>query len=242
MCRLLRLSFAMWLVAFAAIAQTPIDESTKLVLLRDKLKWPELENKAWGAFGAGRFHDPSLQALLIDELRNTRMLSGARKDSVEFAYAQVLFDALIAGGAAPPSDVIWPYIRDRVPECLILLARSGIDEGKLLSLLESDLEDSEWLLVNDLLLRMHSGRFLANMIEGSRPEHTFGIMDPGAGWEFRHRHILDGRDPPPGSTRTAPARFPPVGFYELFAVTPDQSTTPGPGDVLVMAARYPVYY
>jgi hypothetical protein len=201
-----------------------------------------LSYKAWGVFRAGRFHDASLQALLIDELRNNRALRGAPKDSVEFTYTQVLFDALISGGAVPPSDVIWPYIRDRLPECLILLARAGIDEGKLLSLLDSDLDDSEWLLVNDLLLRMHSGQFLANMVEWARPEHTFGIMDPDAGWELRDVFILDGRDPPPGPTRTAPASFPPVGVYELFAVTPNVGSTPGTGDVLVMAARYPIYY
>jgi hypothetical protein len=225
------------------MAQTPPDESAELVLLRDRLRRPdELQNRAWGVFRAGRFHDVSLQALLIDELRNKRELRSARKDSAEFAYVQLLFDALIAGGASVPSDVVWPYIRGRIPECLILLARSGVAEGKLLSLLDSDLDDSEWLLVNELLLGMHSGRFLAHMVEGAQPEHIFGIWDPHDGWELQDINIGDARTPPPGQTRTVPAGFPPVGVYELFAVTPSVGSWPGTGDVLVMAARYPIYY
>lgn len=179
---------------------------------------------------------------MIDELRNKRELSSARKDSVEFAYVQLLFDALIAGGASVPSDVVWPYIRNRIPECLILLARSGVAEGKLLSLLDSDLDDSEWLLVNELLLGMHSGRFLAHMVEGAQPEHIFGIADPPDGWELQDINIIETRTPPPGQTRTVPAGFPPVGVYELFAFTEYVPSWPGTGDVLVMPARYPIYY
>lgn len=251
MCRLLWLPVVVCLTACAVMAQTPPGESAELVILRDQLRRPdELRNRAWGVFRAGRFHDVSLQALLIDELRNKRELSSARKDSAEFAYVQLLFDALIAGGASVPSDVVWSYIRDRIPECLILLARSGVAEGKLLSLLDSDLDDSEWLWVNELLLGMHSGRFLAHMVEGAQPEHIFGIWDPHDSWELQDINIGDGRTPPPGQTRTVPARFPrtvparfpPVGVYELFAVTPNVGSWPGTGDVLVMAARHPIYY
>jgi hypothetical protein len=224
------------------MAQPASSEASEIAGTLSLLKSTYLENRSWGAFEAGLSHKASIQKLLIDELRAARDLSNAPEDSEQYAYVQSLFDALIAGGASVPSDVVWPFFRNRIPECLILLARSGADEEDLLSLHDSDLDDPEWLVVNGLLLRMHSGRFLANMIEGARPSHGFGLFDPGDGWELNDTVELDPRQPPPGAIRTAPSGFPPIGVYALFTVSSMISSSAGTGDVLVIPGRHPVYY
>ena len=67
MCQLLWLPVVAYLTTCAAIAQTAPDESVELGPVRDRLKYPELENRARGVFQARRYRDASLQASLIDE-------------------------------------------------------------------------------------------------------------------------------------------------------------------------------
>jgi hypothetical protein len=223
------------LAACVAMAQTPPDETAEVASARQLLSSSDWAAKALGAFQAGRLHDGSLLGSLGDELRKARDLSYAGKESEQYAYVQSLFDALIVGGVSAPSDVVWPSCRDRVPECLILLARCGADETNLLSLRGVDLHDPEWLAVNNLLLGMHSGQFLANMIAGAEAAHDFVVSDPGPGTGSGGSYPI-GWGLPPDVVRRFPQRFPPIGVYELL------TRMPGAGDVLLTAGRHPVYY
>jgi hypothetical protein len=179
---------------------------------------------------------------LVSELRNARDLSHAPKESEQYAFVQALFDALIVLGKPVPSEAVWPFFDDRAPECLILLTRSDTDEESLLSLRDSDLDTPEWLVVNNLLLRMHSGLFIADMIKAAGTAHDFDVSDPGPGHTHGGSdHIGWGCCPPDVVRRFLP-RFPPIGVYKLLTASPDVSDSPGTGDVLLMAARHPVYY
>ena len=171
---------------------------------------------------------------LVSELQNAHELSDAAKDSEQFAYVQALLDALIVSGATVPGDAVLPFIHGHMPECLILLARSGAEEQSLLLLRDRNLDVPEWLLVSTLLLRVRSGQFIADVILDSRAEHAFIVSDPVSGG-------IAGKGPAgvmgflPDTALGFPAGFPPIGVYEL-------CTVPVAGDTLVVAARHPVYY
>ena len=146
---------------------------------------------------------------------------------------QSLLDALIQSGKAVPTDALLPFAQQRRPEALILLARGAGNEETLLDLRKEKLNEEEWLLVSNLLLHMHSGRFFASILQEKTITHTFAIHD-AAGNEGGVGGGSGGgayRD----SVLQFPKGFPPVGKYQLILY-------PQAGDVVAAEGPKIVYY
>jgi hypothetical protein len=220
MSRPVRLPILVCLIACAALAQTTSPESVDVAEARRLLESSSLESRAWGVFEAGLLHEPALQETLVGELRMARELSHAPKDSEEYAYVQALFDALIVTETPVPGDVVLPFCAGRIPECLILLTRSGAEETSL-------------LVLNNLLLKVRSGQFVADMVQGIGATHSFWVYDQKRGWGSGGSNAITAVT---GEVvRKFPPRFPPIGVYTLVV-------SAGTGDVLLMVSRHPVYY
>lgn len=209
---------------------------------RSLLAAADWEARAWGAFLAGRFRNPALQAILVSELRGMRSSGHEPADSRGLAYVRSILDALITSGTSAPTEAVLPFLSVLPAESLILLTRSGAEEKDLLPLLTMDLDTPEWLVVGKLLLRIRSGQFLAEMLKGAEASHDFDISDPAIG----HGHGGSNGIGPgcclPEVIRQFPPRFPPIGLYELLTNSSSAARSPGTGDVLLFPAPQPVYY
>ena len=200
-----RTLIVVWLTAVPGCAQALGAESLDVTRARDGLQSSALESKAWGAFLAGRLHEPSLEKLLVGELREARELSHAPEYSAEYAYVQSLMDALIVSGTSVPGNVIRPFLSGRTAECIILLTHSESEEADLLAESRRFLETSEWLAVNSLLLKIHSGHFLADMIQGAKAQHGFEVTEHGEGYPPGGKAFAGQT---PSIARRFPDRFP----------------------------------
>jgi hypothetical protein len=211
---------------------------------------PQWADQAWGAYAAGRLHDPALHELLIEHLRRARPSSpqsSAGTYSPEFAYNAALFDALIQDGGIVPLDALKPFSRPQPQngffvQALILLSRSpGRAEDTLLSLADApELQcpasalcsvDLYWLAVNDLLLAMRSPRFFGKTLAEIRITSGFEV------WDRPPATIGGGTG---GSIATSshpswPNGFPPVGLYYL-------ADRPVPGSVALVPGVQAVDY
>jgi hypothetical protein len=195
------------------------------------LESPRLADKAWGAYLATQLHDPVLQDALIAQLHWAESLREAPANGEGFACIQSLLDALIQLGAVVPVQAILPYATRWRAEALILLASrtTDADEADLLAMREKDLNEAEWLVVNNLLLRRRSAAFFAKTLQEIHVTHTFVVSDTGvAPGEGRGGSFGRG-----GPNVGFPKGFPPIAIYQLEIA---QWGTPPPGadDVLVI--------
>jgi hypothetical protein len=195
-------------------------------------------DKAWGAYFSTGLHSEELSDALIEELRLAAPLRYSTGDP-ESAYVQSLLDALIQSGKVVPTDALLPFAQQRRPEALILLARGGGNEETLLDLRKEKLNQEEWLLVSNLLLHMHSGRFFASILQEKTITHDFEIYDAdgiGGGDEIGGGV---GGGSGGGAFRDSvlqfPKGFPPVGKYQLILY-------PQAGDVVAAEGPKIVYY
>ena len=108
-----------------------IQEARRARLL---LQSPQLAEKAWGAYLAGRLHSDELQNALIDEFASAAPLRDSPYSSQEHAFLTVLLDAAIEVGVTVPAALLKPFEEGWTPPVLILLARDKQSEDSLLRL------------------------------------------------------------------------------------------------------------
>jgi hypothetical protein len=216
---------------------------------RELLASSQWVDQTWGAYAAGRLHDPALHELLIGQLRRARAYPPRSSGGVyapEFALDAAVFDALIQDGGAVPLDALTRFSRPRPPndffvQALILLSRSPGAEGTLLALADGpELQcpesafcsvDLDWLAINDLLLGMRSQRFFGKTLRDIKITSKFEIWDrtPASRGSGSGGSIARGGHP------TWPQGFPPVGLYYL-------ADRPVPGGVVLAPGIRSVYY
>jgi hypothetical protein len=242
---LIPLPVALVLMAAALLAQTPgpdINAGRATELLASS-QWSD---QAWGAYAAGRLHDPALHDVLIEHLRRASpnpALGSGNVYSPEFAYEAALFDALIQDGGAVPPDALTPFLKPQPQnsffvQALILLSRSPRAEDTLLTLAD-ELKcpassicsvDLYWLAVNNLLLGMRSPPFFRKTLEETAVTSKFEIWDqPGS------FGIGSGGSGATGAHPTWPEGFPPAGLYYI-------ADRPISGGVVLAPGIRSVYY
>jgi hypothetical protein len=224
--RMARALVVLWLGAACANAQpSPSTEARRL------LQSANLRDRAWGAWYAGVSQDASLRPALLEQLRRAEALRDSARDSAEYAYVQLLFDALIQIPGSTPVDVLMPFEKSWRAEILILLARPGADsrENALLEMRGHAMPDAEWRAANDLLFQMGSQRFFQAAFAEIQLTRHFIVTDQNGG-------ICGGSGICRESTRHFPAGYPPIALYQF-----NQDMT-GTGDILLGELSVPVYY
>jgi hypothetical protein len=191
--------------------------------------WSE---KAWGAYFSAGLRSEELNDALIEELK----LAGPMREDPQDPQStcvQAILDALIQSGKVVPTDALLPFVEQRRPEALILLARGGGNEEALLDLRKEKLNEEEWLLVSNLLFHMRSSRFFASILQEMTITHTFEIWD--AAGDGSGVGGGSGGVPYRDSVLPFPKGFPPVGKYQLILY-------PQAGDVVAAEGPKIVYY
>jgi hypothetical protein len=219
------------LAGIALPAQTPpADADTARA--KELLNSPSLADRAWGAYYAGRLHDPGLRDILVERLRAAQPLANARLLSAESCYVASLFDALIEIGGAVPLDAFMPFeARWREP-ALILLSRRQGTEDTLLTIRNESMPDLEWQAVNNLLLGMRSARFFSATLQETRITQVFEVRDGVVG---EGQSGGRGGDCAHGIGPQWPQGFPPIGLYYFQDQgTEDQVMAAGPRNVYFM--------
>ena len=201
------------------------------------LESPQLADKAWGAYSAALLHDLTLRDALVGQLHWAESLRESQAESDGYACIQSLLDSLIQLGAAIPAQALLPYAKRWRTEVLMLFAARTADAGDeaaLLAMREEDLNEAEWLAVNNLLLRQHAASFFVKTLQEIGIRHTFVVSDTGevpgtgVGGSFgRGSHSVG-----------FPRGFPPIAVYQLEI---RQFGTPAPGAEDVLLIRGPVF-
>jgi len=205
------------LLSVVAAAQSTLLDA-EINRARQLLYSASLPEKAWGAHLAAGLDDNGLRDKLIDELRAATKFSDAEPFSSEHAYVQTLLDSLIQLKAVVPLDLIKPFESQWRAEFFILLSRAPKTESVLLAMREQKLYEIEWLLVNNLLLRMRSRPFFERILGEISITHQFKMVGhPGTA---RQAGIptwsADGIGNPNNNVvRHFPSEFPPIGVYRL---------------------------
>ena len=179
------------------------------------LQSPSLLDRAWGAYLLSRL-DPDKAGLpLIGELRAMQASHKAALAlpyvTAEYSYVQVLLDTLIQIKAKPEGELLrklWP--RFHAETLILLIGNAGSNGDILLSLLQEDLTDNQWLAVCNALLGTKSLDLPVLLLKDMRISHTFVVSDDGGGfgdgsgggsWGCGERYLSNG--------------FPPTGFYKI---------------------------
>lgn len=198
------------------------------------LSSPTLTERAWGAYWAGRVHEPSVNELLLRQFSDAQSYTDADDSSEEYGYVLTLFDALIQAGMKVPADLLMPFKDQWRDEVLILLARDSGNEDLLLELRDQKLSDGQWLTVNNLLFRMNSARWLATTLRELKITHKFTVVDANVN-SFGEASGTGIGGAAEDGTRELPKGFPPIGLYEL---------SPSSGEEYVLVAKGPrdAYY
>jgi hypothetical protein len=179
---------------------------------RELLNSPNLADRAWGAYYAGRLRDPGLRDILVERLRAAQPLANAYALSPGFSYVAGLFDALIQIGGAVPIDAFMPFeSRWREPALILLSRQQGTEDTLLAMRDELAHQDLYWLAVNNLLFGMRSARFFTKTLEEIRISHTFDVRQ-GA---FREPGRGTGGSIATGAPPKWPDGFPPAGLYYI---------------------------
>jgi hypothetical protein len=82
---------------------------------RHLLSSPQWQDKAWGAYFAGRLHSADLEQPLLDALREAAALRDVAWRTEEYGYLTALFDAVVESESEfPPTSCVrsrrngWP--------------------------------------------------------------------------------------------------------------------------------------
>jgi hypothetical protein len=233
---------AVLLAGVALSAQTPpadVDVARATELLTSS----KLEERAWGAYAAGRLKDAGLHALLVQQLRTANPVAPAFASgpvntySAAFAYSAALLDALIQEGGTVPADAILRLNRpDGLwrAQMLVLLSRSREPEAEDALLAwreEALLHPLIRLTIEDVLLEMRSTRCFAKIVGEIPITARFDIRD---GQPNRMGEGIGGSIAT-GSAPELPGGSPPAGLYFLH-------TQPAPDSVLLAHGIRSVYY
>jgi hypothetical protein len=199
---------------------------------RRLLQSPELAEKAWGAYLAGRLHSDELQNALIEEFASAALLRDSPYSSQEHAFLTALFDAAIEAGVDVPANLLEPFEEGWTEPVLILLARDRHSGDSLLRLRSEKSRDTVWLAANNLLLEKKSERWYEAVLTEINITHRFMVTDPdrgpGIGGGEGGGSCGDG-------VAEMPKGFPPVTLYTL----QDHGER---GDVLLVRGPQNVYY
>jgi hypothetical protein len=222
-------------ITFAAgllTAQTKSIDSQEALRAKLLLQSPQLTEKAWGAYLAGRLHSDELQQALIDEFASAARLRGSPYSSQEHAFVTVLFDAAIEAGITVPAELIEPFEEGWTSPVLILLARDQHSEASLLRLSSDKSQNTVWLAANNLLLEKKSERWYQRLVTELSITHRFIVTDPGGGAGVGSGGGGGGCG---DGVAGMPKGFPPVTMYTL-------SDGGVRGDVLLARGPKDVYY
>jgi hypothetical protein len=224
----MRLPSLMLSLALCAVAQSiPESEAARARHLLDSPQWRE---KAWGAYFAGRFPSDETNDRLIEAFREAAALRDAASYSEEHAFVFTLFDSAIQSGIIVPAELIEPFAANWRAAAIVLLARDPASDDALMRLNAGNLQDMEWLAVNNVLLARRSQRFFLKTLGELTISHTFTVVDPGdnsasaggSGGGIFGDGVL-----------VMPKGFPPVGVYNLvdYGLAGDIMLAHGPRDV-----------
>lgn len=198
---------------------------------RELLSSPVLVDRAWGVFWISRIAVVDLGPLLIDQLASMQPYVNAGSSSDEAAYIDAVFDAIILSQTVVPERVLNPFAEHWRDEVLIVVSRQQGGEEFVLQMRDGKLNKAQWVTVNNLLLRMRSGKFFLKTLSELPLTHTFVIVEENGG-SF-------GQGCGAGcigcGARGLPKGFPPIGLYQL---RDDASK----GDVLVAKGPRDAYY
>jgi hypothetical protein len=222
LCVLLALSLG------AAAQPTVENEAARARGLLRAAGWQE---KAWGAYFAGRLHAAELQEPIIDAFREAAALRDATGPQ-ERGYVAALFDAAIESEMTVPVEVLRPFEEKWSATVLILLARDADAEESLMRVRAAVWRGPEWLAAGNLLANLKSQRFFAQVLNEVRIIHLFGLCD--AGFEAGFGQGSGGEVYDDGVV-PVPKEFPPIGVYVVL-------DRPERGDVLLAEGATNAYY
>jgi hypothetical protein len=167
-------------------------------------------DRAWGAYLAGRSHDPSLREPLLAALHEAEPLRDSSRDSENYLAIQEIFDALIQSGDPVPAEATLPFAGNWRDDVLLLLAHGGASEETLLELREQKQSLAQWVAVNNLLYRMKSPSLFAKTLQEVEISPIFEVRDTDEPVGYCGGGFGSGL-----LERKLPAGFPPVALYEL---------------------------
>jgi hypothetical protein len=182
---------------------------------------------AWGAYNAAAYHRddmiPRLQQLLETPPATDRM--------EQYAFTDVVLDALIQLKAKIPARMVVPYIEKRPVQAFVLLANATGRHDVLLRLLPR-LAGYQWFAAADMLFEDRAPDLIAELIRPLRLRLAIYVVDneasggSGSG-NAASRGIGDG-------IGQSPRDYPPHAEYRF--------ESPGVGFVVLAAGPRPVYY
>jgi hypothetical protein len=185
-------------------------------------------DKAWGAYLAGRLNLTPLIPRLTAELTS---LDAAAEDFEGRSLRHVLFDALIELRAPVTFELLKPWFdRYRDETLILLLLDAKANQQALLEIRPALRRQSQWLAVNNALVRQRAPGMAARLLAEANVRHHFFLIDtPNPG--------IRGGVPGGGSNSFGsvafPAGFPPSARYRIvtYASPGDPLLAPGPTNV-----------
>lgn len=226
----MRLVFPALALVFCAAAQSIPESET--VRARHLLDSPAWRDKAWGVYVAGRLNSEEYRDRLVDAFREASGLQDAPSFSEEHAYLAALFDAAIQSGIRVPAEILEPFVAGWRAPVIVLLAGDSDNEESLLRMSGENLQDVEWLAIDNLLLERRSQRFFTKILSQVEISHLFTLTDPG---DTTGRGGGTGGMVCGDGGLAMPKGFPPIGVYYLV-------NSPLRGDVLAASGPQSVYY
>ena len=220
------------LLALALGAQAQSIPESETARARRLLASPQWQDKAWGAYFAGRLDSDESKESLIEAFRGAAALRDAKPVTEEYGYLAALFDAAIQTGITVPAELLEPFEGNWRTPVIILLARGSNSDEALLQLREEKLEPVEWLAVNNVLLARRPQPFFTKTLSEVVITHSFTLTDQGDNSGFGGG---SGGGVCGDGNLMMPRGFPPIGIYVFtdFAL---------PGDVLLAHGPQDAYY
>ncbi len=190
-----------------------------------------MEDKAWGAFWAGKLQSDDLRGPLLEQFRAAAAFAAAPSWGAEHGFVLALFDAAIEMRLAVPAQLLEPFEDLWSQPVLIVLARTQDGEGPLLRLAGNSRPDLVWLAANNLLAERKSQTWYGRLLADVSITHLFVVTGeeygPGFGGGVGGGVCGDG-------VLAMGKGFPPVALYTLVE---DE-----PGSVLLARGPQNVYY
>ncbi|HLJ50687.1 MAG TPA: hypothetical protein VKU01_31960 [Bryobacteraceae bacterium] len=169
-------------IASAGLAgQQAPDAAQEMEHARRLMGSPQLADKAWGVYLAGRLHSDEFDRLLIEEFRSAAVLRDASSYTEDVAFLAVLFDAAIEAGITVPAGLLEPFTEKWIDPVLILAARDKDSDELLFALRGDKSRDIVWLAANNLLFERRSQRWYTAILNEVGVTHRFIVTDSGAG-------------------------------------------------------------
>ena len=195
---------------------------------------PDLKDKTWGSYLAGR-HDRKEHVPALERVLEPQPFGSPWQRSLLLRSA---FDALIHLKAGPEAELLLPHFEAFPDEVLILLSHDPEqNQEPLLALLERPLNHVHWKAIGNMLAGTRAPGFATYLLRDLRVRVDVQVRDnplAGAGHGSSGGCVWR-RGPTRGSE--IPADYPPVASYHLFS-----GNHPESGTVVLALGPYPIYY